>query len=64
VSVFFITPLLLVLIDTMRINFGVRKIFMKLFIFESDSPVYSPSGSQSEGLERSKLFDHGPLANG
>jgi hypothetical protein len=63
-SVFFIKPLLLVLIDIMRSNFSVYKIFLELFIFESDSPVYSPPGSQSERLGRSKLFNHGPLAHG
>jgi hypothetical protein len=46
----------------MRSNFDVNKIFVKLFIFESDSPVYSQPGSPSEGLERSELFNHGPLA--
>jgi hypothetical protein len=45
-------------------NFGVYKIFVELFIFGSDSSVYSPTVSQSEGLERSKLFNYGPLANG
>jgi hypothetical protein len=48
----------------MRNNFNVSKVFVELFIFESDSPVYLPLGSRSEGLERSKLFNHGPLANG
>jgi hypothetical protein len=48
----------------MRSNFGLFKIFIELFILESDSPVYSPPGSRSERLERSKLFNHVPLANG
>jgi hypothetical protein len=60
----YIKPLLLALIDTMRSNCGVYKIFVELFIFESDSPVYSPQGSGPEGLERSKLFNHGPLVDG
>jgi hypothetical protein len=38
---FFIKPLLLVLINTMINNFGVYKIFVELFIFDRDSPVYS-----------------------
>jgi hypothetical protein len=49
--IFCIKLLLLVLIDTMRSNFGVYKIFAEFYVFESDSPVYSPPGSRSEGLE-------------
>jgi hypothetical protein len=64
VSVFFIKPLLLILIDTMRISFDVYTIFVELLIFESDSLVYSPPGSRSEGLVGSELFNHGPLATG
>jgi hypothetical protein len=48
----------------MRSNFGVYEIFVDLFIFESDSPVYSPPGSRSEGLERRKLFITGLLPMG
>ncbi len=63
VSVFLIKPFLLVLIDTMRIFGGVHEIFVEIFFFESDSPVSSPPGSRSEGLERSKLFNRRSLAN-
>ncbi len=62
VSGFFIKPLLLVLIDTMRSNFGVSKIFMDLFIFENDSAVYSPPGSRSERLER-RMQKKSPMQN-
>ncbi len=62
--VFFIKPFLLVLIDTIRSNFGMYKIFVELFIFEIDSTVYSPHKSESEGRERSKLFNYGPIAMG
>jgi hypothetical protein len=48
----------------MRSNFGVYKIFVEFFVFESESPVYSPPGSRSEGLEIIKLFNDEPLANG
>jgi hypothetical protein len=48
----------------MRSNFGVYKIHVEFFIFESDSPMYSPLGNLSEELERKKLFNHGPLAKG
>jgi hypothetical protein len=43
-SVFFINPLLLVLIDTVRSNFDVYKIFVELFIFESDFLLYYNTG--------------------
>jgi hypothetical protein len=64
VSGFFVIQLVLVLIDTIRSNLGVYIIFVELLIFESDSPVYPPPGSRSEGLKRSKFLNHGPLANG
>jgi hypothetical protein len=57
VSVFFIKPLLLVLIDTTSSNFGVYTILVELLIFERDSLMYSPLGSRSEGPWLNLLYD-------